>query len=183
MTAEPGGLVRRLGVAVTLPEPYSTTLADARRATGDKHADDMTPHITLVPPVQVSEPLDRVVELLQNCAKTTEPFVLHLRGTGTFRPVSQVVFVAVTKGISELELLTERLRVPPLNPPVLFPYHPHVTVAQEVDEQILDAMYEELADFRATLLVSSFQLYEADAANRGTGERRWIPILDVPLGA
>jgi 2'-5' RNA ligase len=167
-------------VAVALPEPYSTTLANARRATGDKHADDMTPHVTLVPPVQVSEPLDHIVEFLQGCAKATEPFVLHLRGTGTFRPVSQVVFVAVTKGISELELLTERLRIPPLDPPALFPYHPHVTVAQEVEERILDAIYEELADFRATLTVTSFQLYEA---NGGSTARLWVPILDLPLGA
>ena len=183
MIAEPGSRVRRLGVAVALPEPYSATLAAARRATGDRHADGMAPHITLVPPVQVSKPLDQVAELLQRCAKTTEPFVVHLRGTGTFRPVSQVVFVAVTKGISELEQLTERLRIPPLDPPAQFPYHPHVTVAQEVDEQTLDAVYEELADFRATLLVASFQLYEANTTNPGTAEQLWVPILDLPLGA
>ena len=39
---------------------------------------------------------------------------MRLRGTGTFRPVSPVVFVNVAEGISRCELLADAVRRGPL---------------------------------------------------------------------
>ena len=77
--------------------------------------------------------LPAVEEHLAAVAAAHLPFTLHLRGTGTFRPVTQVVFVAVAAGISECELLAAAIRAAPeLHREARFPYHPHVTVAQDV---------------------------------------------------
>ncbi len=174
---------RRIGVAVEVPEPYASTLEQARCAAGDPTAEEMPPHITLVPPVHVPASATDLPELLRAAATTIEPFEVHLRGTGTFRPVSEVVFVAVAAGISSLEQLATALRAHPLDPPRRFPYHPHVTVAMDVPGDRLDAAYDSLADFEARFLVHSFRLYEHDGRERPPGaRRRWHPLADFPLG-
>lgn len=167
---------RRLGVAVELPEPHATVLADVRRATGDRLADQMPPHITLVPPVTVTGTLTDVEAVLSAAAERAAPFEVHLRGTGSFRPVSDVVFVTVAAGIGGLEQLADSMRVPPLDPPRSFPYHPHVTIAQEVDGAVLDQVFEAWSGFECRFTVDSFRLYEFDAARL-----RWETVTDHPL--
>ena len=94
-------------------------------------------------------------ELVANCihansARAQAPFTIHLRGTGTFRPISEVVFVALSQGISECELLAEAIRsAQGLQRDSRFPYHPHVTVAQDVPPAALDAVFEDLSQFSA----------------------------------
>src|SRR3712207_8607561 len=45
---------------------------------------------------------------------------------------SDVVFVAVARGIGNCELLADDVRRGPLARSLTFPYHPHVTVAHDV---------------------------------------------------
>lgn len=169
---------RTLGVAVEVPDPYATLLAEMRRAAGDPLADHMAPHITLVPPVRVAGPPGQVEQVLRSAAAEVGPFEVHLRGTGTFRPDSQVVFVAVATGRTALERLAAALQVHPLDPPRTFPYHPHVTVAMDVPAPALDEVHDRLAGFEARFEVHSFRLYEHDRSRPG---RRWHPVHDVPL--
>lgn len=186
MTAERPRGTRLLGVAVELPEPYAEVLADVRRASGDPVADHMAPHITLVPPVRVTASPEQVEQVLRTAAATVAPFEVQLRGTGTFRPASEVVFVAVAAGIAGLERLAGALRAAPLDPPRNFPYHPHVTVAMGVPDPVLDEVYARLADFRAHFEVRSFRLYEHERRDLRDGFRRarhWHPVCDVALAA
>src|SRR5688500_17360605 len=95
-----------IGVAIALPEPWATQLQDYRASLGDETAGSIPTHITLVPPVELTE--DQVCEVeghLVAAAATSDSFLIHLRGTGTFRPVSPVVFVSLVQGISQCEAL------------------------------------------------------------------------------
>jgi len=95
------------------------------------------------------------------------PFTLRLRGTGTFRPVTDVVFVAVAAGISECELLAEAVcAMPAIRRPLRFPYHPHVTVAMDVASAQLDAVFADLAGFEARFPVTGFTLFDHDLGGR-----------------
>ncbi len=85
---------------------------------------------------------------------------MHLFGTGTFRPISPVVFVQVARGVADCELLERAIRSGPLDRALEFPYHPHVTVAHDVDDDALDEAYDGLAGFVARFTVESFQLFE-----------------------
>jgi 2'-5' RNA ligase len=96
---------------------------------------------------------------LREVASRHPVFSLRLRGTATFRPVSPVVFVNVTEGISECELLAQDVRSGPLAQDLAFPYHPHVTVAHHLSEEALDRAYEALADYDCAFDVRAFQLY------------------------
>lgn len=151
----------RIGVSLTVPEPFGSQLADARRATGDAYADLIPPHVTLLGPTVVDvEDLPAVEEHLARIAQDAERFTLHLRGAATFRPVSPVVFVQVVQGIAECEQLEGRVRSGLLEQELRFHYHPHVTVAHEVPDEALDAAFVSMADYDAVFEVTEIDLYE-----------------------
>jgi 2'-5' RNA ligase len=151
--------VPTIGVAIAVPEPYASELQTHRAMFGDPLALAIPSHITLVPPTEVDDELDPILDHLAVVAERHQEFPLRLRGTATFRPVSPVVFVNVTEGISACELLALDVRRGPLGQELAFPYHPHVTVAHHLDESALDDAYEALADYNCAFDVESFSLY------------------------
>ena len=129
---------RDIGIAVGLPDPIAGELQRWRESLGDPSALRIVPHVTLLPPTAVrDERMTDVEEHLRAVAATMPPFTIRLRGSATFHPVSPVVFVSLTHGISECELLAEAVRSGPLARALRFPYHPHVTIAQDVPEDRL----------------------------------------------
>lgn len=166
-----------IGVAIAIPEPWASELQDYRTSVGDTTATQIPTHITLIPPSEVTdEELEHVGEHLADAAATVEPFDIHLRGTGTFRPVSPVVFVTLAEGISACEVLAGAVRGGPLDVDPRFPYHPHVTVAHHLDDPTLDRAFDELADFECRFPVDSFSLYVHDA------DLGWKPTAHYQLG-
>jgi 2'-5' RNA ligase len=167
----------RIGVAIRVPDPFGPALQAARASFGDPLARSIPPHVTLLGPT-VLEPaaLGRVSVHLDRVAAAASPFVLHLRGTGTFRPVSPVVFVQVAEGIAQCERLERAVRSGPLHQELRFNYHPHVTVAHEVDDEALDRAFAELADFDARFDVTSFHVFEHG------DDGVWRPAQEYPLG-
>jgi len=73
-----------------------------------------------------------------------------------------VVFVTVAEGISQCEALADAVRRGPLQTELLFPYHPHVTVAHHVSEPELDRAFDDLADYSCAFEVTAFTLYVHD---------------------
>ncbi len=149
-----------IGVAIAIPEPWATELQDYRTAIGDPTAAGVPSHITLIPPLDVDDSLvDDIEGHLEQASRRHAPFKVHLRGTGTFRPVSPVVFISVAEGISRCEQLAEDVRGGPLAVDLHFPYHPHVTVAHGVEDSALDKAFEVLSDYECTFDVDAFHLY------------------------
>lgn len=150
----------RIGVAVPVPAPWGAELEGWRTSFGDPQAHAIPAHITLLPPTEVEHAdLAGIEEHLAAAAAGIEPFPVHLRGTGTFRPVSPVVFVALASGISGCERLEGEVRRGPLGRELEFPYHPHVTVAHDLPDDVLDEAYEALAGFSAHFACEEFCLY------------------------
>lgn len=166
-----------LGVSIPIPDPHAATLSRWRETAGDPQAHLVPPHVTLLPPTVVdAADVPSIEAHLAQAARAVQPFAMHLSGTGTFRPISQVVFVQVAAGLAECEMLEARVRSGPAGRPLDFPYHPHVTVAQDVAAAALDVVYEGLSDFVARFGVGSFTMYE-----RGT-DGTWLPRRSFPLG-
>jgi 2'-5' RNA ligase len=166
----------RIGVALQIPEPYATVIQSTRAKLGDPLARAIPPHVTLIPPTVVEpEQLADVIEHLGEVAAAQAPFVVTLRGTGTFRPVSPVVFVAVEEGAVQFESLQRAVRTGVLAQELRFPYHPHVTIAHEVDDATLDLAEKAMADFEATYAAGSMRLYEHG------DDGVWRVISRVPL--
>ena len=165
-----------IGVSIAIPSPHAEMLQAKRASFGDPLADSIPTHVTLLPPTEVEpERMGEVKEHLAEAAASREPFRMVLRGTGTFRPISPVVFIQVSGGIGECELLEKAVRRGPLRRELDFYYHPHVTVAHHVPDGSLDRAERELADFECTFEVAEFHLYEHDAAEG------WRPTHTVLL--
>lgn len=165
---------RTIGVAVGIPEPYAGELQKWRESIGDPMALAIPAHVTLVPPTEV-DPADmpQIERHLREVAARQWPFEMQLRGTGSFRPVSPVVFVSLATGISGCERLEKAVRTGPLDRPRRFNYHPHVTIAHDVPDEALDRAFVELADYQATFDVVQFGLFERGADGVWRTEREF----------
>ncbi len=167
-----------IGVAIAIPAPHAAVLDTARASSGDPLAPVIPAHLTLLGPTEIDvDDLNSVETHLVRVAAGHQTFPVHLRGTGTFRPVTEVVFVAVASGISECEQLAAAIRNGPLRRDLHFPYHPHITIAHDVPTEALDRVYRELAGFEARMTVDHFTLYVHG------DDGRWRPIRDFPLAA
>ncbi len=167
-----------LGVSIAVPDPWGSELQQYRIDVGDDSARHIPTHITLLPPHQVADDeMEGVVSHLAEVARKNLPFRVHLRGTGTFRPVSPVVFVGVVEGISQCEQLAAGVRRGPLVVEPSFPYHPHVTVAHHLPEGQLERAFVELERYDAAFDVPEMWMYLHDE------DSGWRPSESFPLGS
>ncbi|MER5523867.1 2'-5' RNA ligase family protein [Streptomyces sp. NPDC002677] len=155
-----------IGVSIAVPEPHGSLLQERRAGFGDAAAHGIPTHVTLLPPTEIAEgELAAVQAHLGEVAAVGRPFPMRLCGTGTFRPVSPVVYVRVVQGADDCAWLQQRVRAAsgPLDRELQFPYHPHVTVAHGIDEASMDRAFAELAEYEAEWSCMGFALYEQGA--------------------
>ncbi|MGO4460953.1 2'-5' RNA ligase family protein [Streptomyces sp. M-16] len=168
-----------LGVSIAVPEPYGSQLQGLRAGFGDAAAHGIPTHVTLVPPTEVeADRLPGIRAHLAEVAGAFRSFPMRLEGTGTFRPLSPVVYVRLAEGAPECTRLQGRVRDPrgPVNRELAFPYHPHVTVAHGISEEAMDRAYAELADYAAGWLCEGFALYEQGS------DGVWRKLREYPFG-
>jgi 2'-5' RNA ligase len=168
-----------IGVAIDIPEPWGGELTAARLAAGDPVAEHVPAHVTLLGPTEIdAAALSAIDRHLAGVARAHRAFTVRLRGTGTFRPITQVVFVAVAAGIGECEQLHSAvLASGAIVSAARFPYHPHVTIAQNVPPAQLDAAFADLAGYEAAFAVGGFTLFEHEDGGR------WRPYAEYHLTA
>ena len=133
-------------------------------------------HITLVPPTEVDEAALPAIEAhLSDVAGRLAGFASTCAGTGTFRPVSPVVFVTIAEGISQCEQLAAAVRQGPLAMDLQFPYHPHVTIAHHLPDESWTARSTSSRPSSSVFDAAEFHLYVHDE------ETGWKPTRDFPL--
>jgi 2'-5' RNA ligase len=168
---------RKIGVAIGIPEPFSTELQGWRERLGDPNATRIVPHITLLPPTVVGAgALPEIEEHLRRVAARFHSFNVRLRGSATFLPVSSVVFVPLVRGIAECEQVQKQVRSGPLTRQLEFSYHPHVTVAHDLSDDALYRAWTELTSFDASFEVWGFSLFEQGP------DLHWRPQRDFSFG-
>jgi 2'-5' RNA ligase len=170
--------VTTIGISLEIPEPYGTELRSRRASYGDPQAEFVPTHVTLLPPTEVDpEALPEIGEHLAKVAGATAPFRMRLGGTGTFLPTSPVVFVQVAQGLTQCVALESKVRDGVLDRELQFPYHPHVTVAHDLDEPRLEFAMRDLAGYRAEFDLDRLKLYEQCS----TGS--WRVLREFPFEA
>lgn len=166
-----------IGISLEIPEPYGSALRARRASYGDVHAKYVPTHVTLLPPTEVDPAsLGEIEEHLAAVAAGFAPFTMRLGGTGTFMPISPVVFVQIAQGITQCDTLEEKVVSGVLERELQFPYHPHVTVAHDVDEFMLEFAMQDLADFHAEFELDRFKLYEQCPSGN------WQVLREFPFG-
>lgn len=134
-----GGRINSFALVSYIPDPLARFLDNLRR--------ELVPscflraHVTVLPPrpLQVSPAVGW--DAICNAAKDFKPFDLELGEIDIF-PISDVIFVGVRAGTESLRAMHETLNQDGLEYAEPFPYHPHVTVAQNLQPDQLDEFYE-----------------------------------------
>lgn len=158
-----------VGVILGFPADIAEELQEWRASFGDPMAEVIPAHITLVTTTPAQD-WEATREHVRDVARRQAPFKITISGTGSFRPVSPVVFLNVEDGFLECVGLHEQLQKGPLERDLPFPYHPHVTVAHDVAPESLDEAETVLKNYTATFSVLSMGLYEHD--NNGIWQLR-----------
>lgn len=148
-----------MGITIPIPEPLAGKLESWRASFGDPMAAVVPPHITLITTTPAWD-WDATIDHVRAVARRQQPFEVRLSSTGSFRPVSPVVFLKLEAGFDECVQLHSELQAGPLERELEFPFHPHVTVAHDVSEAGMDAAIEELRAFEASFPVRTMGLYE-----------------------
>ena len=151
-----------VGIVIPLPEPYRSELRQQRLSFGDPVARSIPPHITLITGAWATDWMAALAHV-RRVAANTQPFRLRLRGTATFRPISQVVFLKVAAGFEECVSLNHELQSGPLETRTEFPFHPHLTLAHDLTEEQMGRALTGLADYDVTFAVDRIGLFEYDA--------------------
>jgi 8-oxo-dGTP pyrophosphatase MutT (NUDIX family)/2'-5' RNA ligase len=171
----------RLGVIARLPEPLGIHVQAWRRALGDPAAERVVPHLTLVPPQTVAErDLGRAAALVERAAAEAVPFLVELDGAATFLPASPAAYLAVREGGPALAALEAALQAPPLDRRT-HPFHPHVTLVQDLPPDRIEFAARELAGFRAAFPVRELALMREERDPRRS--RVWRPLSTATVGA
>ncbi|WP_460068712.1 2'-5' RNA ligase family protein [Streptomyces sp. YKOK-I1] len=168
-----------IGVSIAVPEPHGSLLQERRTGFGDAAAHGIPTHVTLLPPTEIeASDLPAVDAHLIEVAATGRPFPMRLCGTGTFRPLSPVVYLKVVEGAEVCAWLQQLVRDPagPLVRELLFPYHPHVTVAHGIDEEAMDRAFEDLSGYEADWSCTGFALHEQGP------DGVWRQLREYPFG-
>ncbi|THJ67925.1 2'-5' RNA ligase family protein [Arthrobacter echini] len=157
--ADPGDTATCVGITIPVPEPLAGTLETLRASFGDPMAALVPPHITLITTTPASD-WGATIDHVRQVAREQQPFEVRLHGTGSFRPVSPVVFLRLVRGAGECADLHTRLQSGPLERDLAFDFFPHVTVAHDVSDAGMDEAERTLATFEASFRVQSMGLYE-----------------------
>lgn len=166
-----------IGVSIPVADPWGSHLQDLRVRNGEPRARHITTHITLLPPTSVApQDLDEVLDHIRAVARARRPFDVALEGTGTFRPLTPVVFARVSEGGRECELFQAELRSGPVRRELDYPYHPHVTLAHGLSDDALDRVQADLAGLSCRFPVDRINVHHHH------GDEHWSPTGTLPLG-
>lgn len=170
---------RRLGVVLLVEPPLAGEIDGLRRACGDGSLGRVPAHITLVPPVNVpAAGVEEALSVLRTAASATTPFEVTIGPAATFHPVTPVLYLAVGgEGLAELGRLRERVFVGPLTRTLTHPFVPHVTLADDMAPDRIEAACRALADYRVTARFERVHLLEERPG------RVWEPAADAPFRA
>lgn len=95
-------------------------------------------HVSILPPRPLVDELRDTIHQAAAQCRQVETFEISLGDIEVF-PTSNVIYIGLRFGESELTSLYRMLNAGPLAHAEAFPYHPHITVAQKLSGDEIDA--------------------------------------------
>lgn len=170
----------RLTVALVPPAHLLEPIQVLRRAVDDPRVDRLSPHVTLVPPVNLpDEEVADAHRLVRRAATAAEPFTLELGGAATFAPGTPTLHLSVHGDLAALSGLREALMVPPFGRPDPRPFVPHVTLRRQLDPDLLPGAVGTLVGRLGRWQVDDLIVLRHRNDEQGS---RWEPVREEPLG-
>jgi len=88
-------------------------------------------HVTILPPRRLSTPGAELIQALDRMLDGAGPFDVGLGEVAVFA-ASGVIYLEVTRGVERLRGMHDLLARDEFAGTEVYPYHPHVTLAQEI---------------------------------------------------
>ena len=166
-------------LVIYLPDPLGSFLDDLRveMVPGcNPHA-----HISVLPPRPLPEGQESAIEHARRVLAASPAFEIGLGEVEIF-PRTDVIYIGVERGTQELRQLHGKLNEGALAFAEPFPYHPHLTLGQELDPSQVERM-QELATrrWREYTGPRSFRA-ERSVFVRNTRGNGWVDLAEGPLG-
>lgn len=182
MGFDPDGLdrINLFALVIYIPGPLGGFLDELRRElapTCIPHA-----HVTILPPRPLSATPEVAYEAARDLAADFAPFELEAGEVEIF-PATDVIYIGLRRGAAELRKMHEALNTGPLAYREPFPYHPHITVAQNLTPDQVQPLYA-IAQRRWAQFAGARTFMGATAAFvQSTVACTWVDLATVSLGA
>ena len=176
----PGERLNVFALVIYVPDPLGRFLDDLRR--------DLAPHsnprahVSVLPPRRLPAEWEPAAEQARALMERSAPFELELTTVEVF-PATDVVYIEIGRGAAELKRLHAAMNCAALAFPEPFPYHPHVTLAQEIaPERVAEVAArarQSWAGYRGT------RIFRAERAVfvRSLVDNCWTDLAEYPLRA
>jgi len=131
--------VNLFALVVYIPDPLARFLDDLR--------EELVPaclpraHVTILPPRPVSVDVDEAIEHTRALVAGFAPFDV-VAGEVEMFPSTDVIYINIKQGEAELREVNQALSRGPLSFADPFPYHPHITLAQDLPPDRVKPLYE-----------------------------------------
>jgi 2'-5' RNA ligase len=167
-------------LVIYVPDPLGRFLDDLRRELVphyNPHA-----HVSVLPPRTLSVGWETASGQARALTESRAPFDVELTSVGVF-PVTDVIYLEVGAGSQELHGLHSEMNAAALECSEPYPYHPHITLAQDIAHECVTEMDElarrRWAEFRGP------RTFRADRAVfvQNTHDNCWIDLAEYTLGA
>lgn len=138
-------------------------------------------HATILPPRPISSTPREAWDRLCFEATRFKPFDVALTGVEVF-PVSDVIHVAIGDGADQLRAMHRAMNVGGLKFTECFPYHPHVTLAQNLKPDELDELIRVARQRWAEHNLPRTFRVETLTFVQSTRWKEWIDLGEFRLG-
>lgn len=182
MGFDPNGMdrVNQFALVIYIPDPLGRFLDELRL----ELAPDCRPHahVSVLPPRPLSTPWQIVCEEARAVAGEFAPFEIEA-GEPAFFPSTEVVYLELRRGGEELRRIHSALCRGRLSYSEPYPYHPHITLSQDLPPGELPRVFEEAS--RRWKEYRGPRSFRADKAVfvQNTGRNCWIDLAEFTLGA
>jgi 2'-5' RNA ligase len=138
-------------------------------------------HVTILPPRPISSTPEAAWEIVRTLAPRFAPFDVEMTQLEVF-PVSDVIHIGIGRGREEMERMHDELNVGGLKFAEPYPYHPHITLAQDLKGDEVD----ELARVARTRWAEYAQpkTFRVDKVFfvQNTRRKQWLDLGESALG-
>jgi 2'-5' RNA ligase len=138
-------------------------------------------HVTILPPRPISASPEAVWETVRTLAPSFAPFDVEMTALEVF-PVTDVIHIGIGRGLEELVSMHDGLSVDGLKFAEPYPYHPHITLAQDLKGDEVDELARVArARWTESTVPKTFRV-ESVYFVQNTRRKEWLDLGESALG-
>jgi 2'-5' RNA ligase len=138
-------------------------------------------HVTILPPRPICSSPEAAWKTIRTLAPLFAPFEVEMTQVEVF-PVSDVIHIGIGRGREEMERMHAGLNVDGLKFSEPYPYHPHITLAQDLKGDEVDELARVArARWAESTVPKTFRVDEVFFV-QNTRRKEWLDLGESALG-